>query len=223
MDAMEMRAAREAVIRAAQDEHPGHEECNLGLVDDGLGLVCGCGLVFGDMRLVGKAQELRAPDTDERAPLAVAPIEKQVVAEGGLASAVNPQDPILARVDVIDPTQPYTPADVEQHLLEATARLERGAHYERICAEDYAAKVYEYEIAHAKALLDADKAGGAADVRAARAMVACEQLYVQRMVAKMKLDAVKGTMHSLRSVISSYQSVAKSVATAYQVGGGGRS
>lgn len=196
-------------------------------VDPENGLVCGCGVILGDLR----APRTGSAEMEPREALRVAAEEARVTAalepgepsEIGIASRVHPADPIVSRIDVIDATQPYTPADVEQHLLEAVGRLERGAHYERVCAEDYAQIVQRYEIEYARAFVKAKTRGGTDKMSEQLARVEIEEIATQRMVAKMKLDAVKGTMHSLRSTISSYQSILRSVQTAYQAGGGGRS
>lgn len=219
MDAATMRAARERKIRAAQEAHIGHDGCDLGMLDPDMGLVCGCGVVLGD---------LRAPEENDASlpavpGMVVAPYAGEVTAAGGIASEISPADPVLSKLDIIDATHPYSPADVEQHLLEAVGRLERGAHYERVCGEDYAQICLEYEKAYARAFVKAKDRGGSDKLAEQRARLDVEEIAGRRMIAKMKLEAVKGTMHSLRSVISSYQSVAKSIATAYMAGGGGRS
>lgn len=184
--------------------------------DADLGGVCYCGY------LLGWPPELMVPVEETPLPpsattLAAAHTEPLRVTDfNGISSAVDPGDPILAQLDIIDPTMPYDSKMVEEHILDAVARLERGAHYERICAEDHADKVLKYEMAHARARLRAMKeCGGSEGDRVAWASVEVESEYVERMIAKMKMDAIKGTMHSLRSALSAYQSVAKSIASTY--------
>lgn len=212
------------IVVDRQAEFPEHDKCTTGLRDPDYGVVCGCGTILGDPDGAPPMPDpvLPASVTSEAAagadPLAVQSTLTRVQTETGLTSSVDPADPILAELQIIDPTRPYDSRMVEEHLLEAVARLERGAHYERICAEDYAQRVLAYEKAYARAVLKAESKG-AADIRKAYAQVDCEQPYMERMIAKMKLDAIQGTMHSLRSVVSAYQSVAKSVASTYSAGG----
>jgi hypothetical protein len=226
----EVAAARQEWAVQVKRRTLGHADCQGAPgYDIELGVVCYCGQVIHEPHpddMAGPPAPLPASATTlqshHAAPLVV-PEEtgRQVAAaDSGLASAVNPADPILARIDVIDPTQPYTPDMVEEHLLEAVARLERGAHYERVCAEDVYDKTMRYEAAHARAILRAQKeCGGAQDVRAAFAAVEVETEYIQLMIAKMKLKAIQGTMHSLRSVISAYQTISRSIGTAYGAAG----
>lgn len=194
--------------------------------DPEMGVVCYCGVVLGYPADAEEEQEVlpasvTTADARQSAPLAVQPVEAQVVSESNLASAVDPADPILARLVVIDPTQPYDSKMVEEHLLDAVARLERGGHYERVCAEDYADKKLKYHMAHARARLRAKKeCGGSEGDRDAWAAVECEAEFVDQMIAKMKLDAIKGTMHTLRSIVSAYQSIGRSIASAFSTYGG---
>lgn len=192
--------------------------------DPELGVVCYCGETIGQIHpddiIDPPARALASQTTAaalEAVPLVTEPIDEQVVSESGLASAVSPADPILARIDVIDPTGVYDSRMVEEHLLDVVARLERGAHYERVCAEDVYDKTMRYDFALKRATLKARDAVGGGDVneRKAWAELQIEAEYVALMIAKMKADAIKSTMHSLRSVQSAYQSIAKSIGSTY--------
>lgn len=207
------------VAERIKGESLDHRGCARAAYDREFGVVCSCGAVLGwsDHFVISGDGGLVASETTTAA-LSAKPVDVN-----GISSAVDPADPILATLDIIDPTMPYDARMVEEHLLDAVARLERGAHYERVCAEDYARFVLQWEMDYARAIVAADGQGGAADLRKARATLACERQYMERMIAKMKLDAIQGTMHSLRSVISSYQSVAKSVASSMGAYGNGRS
>jgi hypothetical protein len=225
LTAADIAAANFERARSMKRKDPQHADCpGRAEFDPEMGVVCYCGTVLGfppnsiSMDLVMPLSQTTA-DAERAQPVVVQDELRNVTSVTGLASAVHPADPILASVDVIDPTLPYDSKMVEEHLLDAMARIERGAHYERFCAEDYADKVLKYEAAHARALLEAANHGGAADIRAARAAVTCETEFIQRMIAKMKLDAVKANMHSLRSIMSGYQSVASSIRAAYSGGG----
>lgn len=191
--------------------------------DPELGVMCFCSEIIGppmDDDVMAPAPPLPPSTTTlaarEAKPLEVPPPPETVKDVHGISSAVHPNDPILATIEIIDPTQPYTPKMVEEHLLDAVKRLEEGAHYERVCAEDHADKVMRYELKYNRKRIEARKAvGGAEGDREAWARVECETEYLEREISKLKLKAIQGTMHSLRSVISAYQSVAKSIASAY--------
>jgi hypothetical protein len=191
--------------------------------DPELGVMCYCSAIIGPPMvddLMAPSKPLPSSTVTAAAkaaePLVIEPPETVVKDVRGISSAVHPNDPILSTIEIIDPTQPYTPQMVEEHLLEAVKRQEEGAHYERVCAEDYADKVMRYEIKYNRKRIEARKAvGGAEGDREAWARVECETEYLEREISKLKLKAIQGTMHSLRSVISAYQSVAKSIASAY--------
>lgn len=126
-------------------------------------------------------------------------------------------DPIQATLALIDPTQIYTPEDVERHILEVLHRLETGALFERETVE--AASATEMAFTRKfNAAVDASEQS-AADRRKAEAMVKADAEYEAMMQAKMVKEAVKQTMHNLRAVLSGYQSTARSVGSAYQAGG----
>lgn len=191
--------------------------------DPELGYVCYCGKVMegpglDDVLNLPQRPPSLTSEAAAKATALVVPEETSSVRDSaGISSAVSPADPILARVDVIDPSMPYDSKMVEEHILDAIARHERGAHYERVCVEDVYDKTMVYEFALKRATLKARDAVGGGDVNERRAWteLQCEAEYVNLMIAKMKLDAIKSTMHSLRSNISGYQSIAKSIASAY--------
>lgn len=195
--------------------NPAHSDCpGAPQFDEELGGICYCGLLLGFPEGMESQDKALVPSVTTQAAGLAKPL--RVADAGGISSAVDPGDPILAQLDIIDPTMPYDSKMVEEHILDTTARLERGVHYERICAEDYTDKVLKFEMAHSRARLKAMKeCGGSEGDRVAWANVEVETEYVERMIAKMKLDAIKGTMHSLRSALSAYQSVAKSIASTY--------
>lgn len=205
--------------------HPEHASCpGRPGYDPAVGVVCYCGEVIGAIRtadMLAPAPPLPESTTTaaaERArPIQVPPNEAAVKDARGVASAVHPNDPILARVEIIDPTQPYDSAMVESHLLDVVRRLEEGAHFERVCAEDMYDKTIRYEQAYNRARVRAKtEFGGSDGDRTAWAKLQCEAEWLELIIAKAKLDAIKGTMHSLRSVQSAYQSVMKSILGAYQ-------
>jgi hypothetical protein len=132
---------------------------------------------------------------------------------------VEMQDPLAARVVVIDPSQPYTPQDVEQQLLDIAARLERGMHYQRYWEERAFAAKSEYTLKAARARLEAT---GAKDQRDAYVTVKCEPEWRELELADAMVRSMRETMHTLRSLQTGYQTVARSVAESMRVPAGSR-
>lgn len=185
----------------------GHPEVHAHCVDRGLPdwyaddrgtqcAVCRCGVVVEIPAGIDAQMQARGftPDT----PSAVA------------------ADPVQPGLELVDPTQIYTPEDLERHLLDVIRRLEAGQLFERECIEaEYSAEL-AWELAKAKTIA---KASGAADVRAALALTENQAQFEAFRVAQMMRKATQAAMHNLRSVLSGYQSVAKSVLSVYQTGG----
>lgn len=129
------------------------------------------------------------------------------VAERHGAPDMNPAVP------VIDPTQPYGPAEVERAILDSNRRLELGLKHEaNLIAAAEQLKI-EYELAYAKAV-DTSRAG-AADQRKANAVIATERQYRAWREAVGALTAMKSITHTLRSTVSALQSVSRSVGVSY--------
>lgn len=125
----------------------------------------------------------------------------------------HPDDPIAATIALIDPTKVYTPEEVERQILDCNARLERGAHFERAALEEEGRTELLWSNAFDLAVLNSEQ--GAADTRKADAMVSTRELHDEFVTARMVRKAIQSTMHNLRSVLSGYQSVGKSVANTY--------
>lgn len=199
-------------LKGVQTEH-GHHGHDMPYYDPADGVVCACGHVFG----------VHLPEFDELSSVAQpaatedAPQVDEVAAESALVTrgreVLAEIDPITAGVALIDPTMPYGPKEVEQHILDATARLERGIAYEASLVAAAHDATMRYTLAFNRAL--ADQSGGDARWREAKAATRCEDEYTAMMVAISVRDAMKATTHSLRSVLSGYQSVSKSVSAAY--------
>lgn len=116
-------------------------------------------------------------------------------------------------VPLLDPTAPFGPAEIEARILEANARLERGAIHEANLVASAEALGIEYTLAYAKAL--AVSSGGAADQRKADATIATERLYRQWKETVAAMKAMQSVTHTLRSTLSGYQSVGKSIGANY--------
>jgi hypothetical protein len=130
---------------------------------------------------------------------------------------VQAEDPIAARVVVIDPTLPYGPQDVEHQLLDINGRIERGVHFQRYWEERHFVAKSDYEICWARAMVKAQ--GGSADVRKAHALLECEDQWRELQLCEAMVRAVRETMHNLRSLQSGYQTVSRSVNDSMRVPG----
>lgn len=186
---------RRALIRA------GHTPCRwLGqarYIPESGGIVCGCGTVV-DAPVVpqGDGSEVGLSGIPRKAA-----------------------DPIGSTLALIDPSQIYTPEQVERHILDTLARLETGALFERECIIKAEAAAGEWNRVYFATIHTSDQTSELK--RKAEAEVTCQErgLTEARDEAKMLVSAVKATMHNLRAVLTGYQAVAKSVNAAYQGGG----
>jgi hypothetical protein len=144
--------------------------------------------------------------------------EQPPVGSGNLparrSDVVVAEDPISARITIIDPSLPYGPADVEHQLLDIAARIERGVHFQRYWEERAHNAKIEYELSSARALTHAS--GGDAATRKAQALLECEEEYREQQVCETMVKAIRETMHNLRSLQSGYQTVARSVSASMQ-------
>lgn len=138
-------------------------------------------------------------------------------ARRGGTTLAEAADPIRSTLALIDPTQVYTPEDVERHILDTLYRLETGALFERETVIKAWETAQAFEVKYNAFMAVAT--GGASDQRKAQVMVDCEPEHRAMLEAKMLKEAVKQTMHNLRAVLSGYQSTARSVGSAYQGGG----
>lgn len=191
----------------------GHDQCQwLGqakYLPDSATVVCGCG-EFVPAPVIetdgeGEAGE-REPSAARRAQVA-----GTVVYEA--------RDPIASTLALIDPSEIYTPDQVERHILDVLARLEMGALFERECIVQADHAVAEWNRVYWATIHTSEQSSELK--RKAEAEVECQQrgLTEARDEAKMMASAAKATMHNLRAVLSGYQSVAKSVTAAYNPGG----
>jgi hypothetical protein len=226
--ARELASKSRAVMVAS-----GHTDCGMldraRYVPESGAVVCGCG-EFEPWAEQGQPAAWSPHDSDyaDQDGSDAEGIDQQ---ESGLWDRQGPQpsrlpggqlmyearDPIASALALIDPAEMYTPVDVERHILDTLYRLETGALFER----DVVQAKYRTEQAFNRAFnLAVDESSeSSADRRKASAMVKCDAEYVAMTEAKMLADVVKATMHNLRSILSGYQSTAKSVGAAYQAGG----
>lgn len=169
-------------------------------------VVCGCGEFFDAPELGGGALTLRPQQVDPTASTAV---------------TVAAADPIARTLALIGPTEDYTPEQVEKLMLDTLGRIEQGQAMERWTLEQASAASTRYELAYHKAFTQAP---GPMELRRSSAIVECAELFEAKETAELVYKAVKSAMHNLRSVLSGYQSVLRSVTATYGAGGtpGGR-
>lgn len=202
---MDVRDIRQQLLAQGRKIAAGdleHVNCqDVELVEDATGMtvMCGCGLVLIDSNKMEPSEPPRQPPSELLPP-----------------TSVTPMDPIAVQANLLDPTQVLTPDEVNQRMIETINRIERGALYEREIILRLETAQYEYDMAFARAM---DTVEGSADQRKARALLAVEDLAQQLHVAKLARTAVKETMHNLRSILSGYQSVGRSVGMVYNAGG----
>ena len=221
------RDRAEVARRVREDKQRArHEDCVGGQLDAEHGTVCGCGTILADLiaaDLMAEGEPVVSATTvaanRARPPVAGHPVGTVAgrTPEGELVATVtHPADPILSQVGAIDATQVLTPAEIELHITDVVARIDRGTAFERVCLEDATAKRRAADLVYARAMA---AASGAADQRKARAMVAAEVEETAAVNAEMMLRATRDTMHNLRSQLSGLQSLAKSVTASMGVGG----
>jgi hypothetical protein len=197
-------------------EESGHTNCEYldraQYLPDQAVAVCGCGQ-FTDAPVVSE------PRGDEPDEVIGAHAAGTAVAARGGTIAYQARDPIESMLALIDPTEIFTPDQINRHILDVLARLETGAKFERETILRVYAATEAWERHYNRALLASTKS--AADQRKAEAMVSCDDsgLTQEKYEAKMLAEAAKSTMHNLRGVLTGYQSTAKSVAATY--GGAG--
>lgn len=206
MDAAELADALAAKVHAALERN-GHGTCSLEdyatttLHEGATVVLCGCGEYF-------PAPELGAPTVD------LSPA--RVDAHGPQAVTVAAADPIARTLALIGPGQDYTPDQVERLMLDCVMRLEEGQAFERWSLEQWAEakRVYDREFAKQFTL-----SAGAMELRRYTAEVACEALADDAARTEMVHRAAKMAMHNLRSTLSGYQSVLRSVQATFNAGG----
>jgi hypothetical protein len=205
---------------------PMHAECTVknpnGVRVEAYGIHCGCGSRLG-WPPAGYALETE-PDPDDWAAAAA---EAKMAAEQERAeqdagevvpwempdSAVVPVDPIESALLAMDPTQPYTPADIELQLVSIVARLEQGQHFQREWEIKANAAAVAFELANALAIVQAD--GRSKEIREAQAKLACREEFITKMTTEATVKAVRESMHTLRSMLSGFQSIGHSVGASF--------
>ena len=205
-DAASMAAGLVTSVLAVLEKHE-HGDCNLNsfatttLHEGATVVVCGCGLFFPAPKL-GAATQVLSPDrVDAHSPAAV---------------TVAAADPIARTLALIGPAEDYTPEQVERLMLNTVQRIEEGQAFERWALEQASAAETRFTREYAKAFT---LASGPMEMRRNVAITECADLMEQRDETAMVHKAARAAMHNLRSVLSGYQSVLRSVQATFTAGG----
>lgn len=163
--------------------------------------LCGCGEMFSVEGLVDGARTLTDAEVEVR--------------PGNLVT-VHGADPIARQAALIPQGAHLTPEMLEQNILDVLERLEKGGAFERMCIEKEAEAKTAYTIAYARAF---NQATGPVEVRNQAAIESTIPELKARDEATMIRKAVQASMHTLRSVLSGYQTVNGNIRAAMNAGG----
>jgi hypothetical protein len=119
-------------------------------------------------------------------------------------------DPLIGRLAPLDPTLPYTPADVELKIVEILRQLENSELFLRQQLARLHQATHNHDFRYNLALAKSDQR--AADQRKAEAWLATEKERHEMTEADMLVRALRDSQHNLRSQLSGFQSVARSLA-----------
>lgn len=118
-------------------------------------------------------------------------------------------DPLIGRLAPLDPTLPYTPSDVELKIVSILRQLENSEEFLR----QQLARLHQATHNHTMRynLSIASSEAKAADQRKAEAVIATERELHEMTEAEMLVRALRDSQHNLRSQLSGFQSVARSL------------
>jgi hypothetical protein len=118
-------------------------------------------------------------------------------------------DPLNRALPPLDPTLPYTPADVELKILEVLQQGERGERFLREQLARLHQAQHNLDLRYNLAIAASDSR--AADQRKAEAWIATEKERFEATQAEMLVRALRDNLHNLRAQLSGFQSVARSL------------
>jgi hypothetical protein len=107
--------------------------------------------------------------------------------------------------------RPYTPEQVELEIVGILSRIERGAGFQTTKVEECAAAKLDYDLAYARALINST--ARSKELREAEAMLACREQFERWKLLELTVKTTSEGMHNLRSMLSGFQSVARSIGT----------
>lgn len=118
-------------------------------------------------------------------------------------------DPLNRALPPLDPTLPYTPADVELKILEVLQQGERGERFLREQLARLHQAQHNLDLRYNLAIAKSE--ARAADQRKAEAWIATERERFEATQAEMLVRALRDNLHNLRAQLSGFQSVARSL------------
>lgn len=119
-------------------------------------------------------------------------------------------DPLIGRLAPLDPTLPYTPADVELKIVEILRQLENSELFLRQQLARLHQATHNYNMRYNLAYKSSD--GRSDGQRKADAVLATERESYEMTEADMLVRALRDSQHNLRAQLSGFQSVARSLA-----------
>lgn len=130
-------------------------------------------------------------------------------------------DPLIGRLAPLDPTLPYTPADVELKIVEILRQLENSELFLRQQLARLHQATHNYNMRYNLAYRTSD--GRSDGQRKADAVLATEREAYEMTEAEMLVRALRDSQHNLRAQLSGFQSVARSLAVSLVNSTDGRS
>lgn len=118
-------------------------------------------------------------------------------------------DPLVGRLAPLDPTQPYTPQDVELKIVSILRQVENSEEFLRQQLARLHQATHNHTMRYNLAI--ARSTAKAQDQRKAEAVIACEAQLKEMTEAEMLVRALRDAQHNLRSQLSGFQSVARSL------------
>lgn len=175
----------------------------------------GCSHPFPDRRYFDGQQVCsRCWDVldDEPTP-AITAVDRPGSADPTMREADGARPVGLRHVQYVDgkayADRPYTPEEVELEIVGILSRIERGAGFQTTVVEELAAARLEFDLAYARAIIRTTSRSK--ELREAEATLACQEQYERWKLLELKAKTTADGMHNLRSMLSGFQSVAKSI------------
>jgi hypothetical protein len=119
-------------------------------------------------------------------------------------------DPLNSSLAPLDPTRPYTPADVELKIVAILQQLENSELFLRQQLSRLHQATHNYNMRYNLAYKTSD--GRSDGQRKADAVLATERESYEMTEAEMLVRALRDSQHNLRAQLSGFQSVARSLA-----------
>jgi hypothetical protein len=156
------------------------------------------------------------PKGGDWGPETGAELEPYKAPEPGTGTPILPTDsqeldPLVNRLAPLDPTMPYTPADVELKIVEILGQIEKSELFLRQQLSRLHIATHNYDIRYALALKKSDETNSGKQNAEATLATAAERY--EKTEAELLVRALRDAQHNLRSQLSGFQSVARSLGT----------